>query len=75
MLEGEWTAADNTFSPGAAWAFDGFAPNPNILYDVIEFVIEVEGLYTFTMTPSDEFDGIAGIYEGSFDPDNPALTT
>ena len=73
MLEGEWTDADETFSPGAAWAFDGFAPNANILYDVIEFVVEVPGIYTLTMTDSDEFDGIAGIYEGSFDPANPAL--
>ena len=72
MLQGEWTEEDGTFSPGAAWAFDGFAPNANILYDVIEFVVEVPGDYTFTMTPSDEFDGIAGIYAGSFDPLNPA---
>jgi len=73
VLEGEWTAEDNTFSPGAAWAFDGGAPNNNILYDVIEFVVDVSGTYTLTMTPSDEFDGIAGIYENSFDPDMPGI--
>ena len=50
-----------------------FAPNNNILYDVIEFVVETPGLYTLTMTPSDEFDGIAGIYADSFDPDMPAM--
>ena len=33
-LSGEWDASDNAFSPGACWAFDGFTPNPNVLYDV-----------------------------------------
>ena len=69
-LVGEWTSDDPTFSPGAPWAFDGGAPQNDILYDVIEFTVTVAGDYTFTMDPSDEYDGIAGIYAGSFDPND-----
>ncbi|HRD07229.1 MAG TPA: hypothetical protein PK037_06675, partial [Saprospiraceae bacterium] len=70
-LQGIWDSEDNDFAPGACWAFDGFAPNPGILYDVLQFTVAVGGNYTFTMDDSPLFDGIAGIYAGSFDANDP----
>ena len=70
-LSGEWDASDNAFSPGACWAFDGFTPNPNVLYDVLQFTVAVAGDYTFTMDDSPNYDGIAGIFAGSFDANDP----
>ncbi|MBK8699653.1 MAG: hypothetical protein IPN29_08925 [Saprospiraceae bacterium] len=41
------------------------------MYDVIPFTVAVGGNYTFVMDDSPLFDGIAGIYSGSFDPNDP----
>ncbi|MBK7220152.1 MAG: T9SS type A sorting domain-containing protein [Saprospiraceae bacterium] len=70
-LSGEWDSSDNAFSPGQCWAFDGFTPNPNVLYDVLQFTVAVGGDYTFTMDDSPNYDGIAGIFAGSFDANDP----
>ncbi len=70
-LVSEWDDNDDTFDPDAlCWAFDGGAPEPGTLYDVIEFTAPCDGEFTFTMEDSEDFDGIAGIYEGPFDPLN-----
>ncbi len=62
---------DPSFDPDAiCWAFDGGAPMPGTLYDLIEFTAPCDGEFTFTMENNDDIDGIAGIYEGAFDPLN-----
>ncbi len=62
---------DPSFDPDAiCWAFDGGSPMPGTLYDVIEFTAPCDGEFTFTMEDNPTIDGIAGIYEGAFDPLN-----
>ncbi len=68
---GSWDVTDPTFTPGVCWDFDGAAPDPGTTYDIIEFTAPCDGLFNFTMTDNPLFDGIAAIYESSFDPLDP----
>ena len=66
---GTWDDSDPTFLAGDCWAFEVNPPQLSY-YETLEFSISVAGEYTFTMAPSDQYDGIAAVYENSFDPAN-----